>query len=108
MEPDRAPTAGTLPARVSAAMLLAAALAGAIGGFGAHRLAERWLATDASPQPPVIVLSVADALLAGRDAGQIRGLAERLADGGFVVLDAQAVLAAPDTLYLPFGQGAQR
>ena len=108
MAPDRAPTAGTLPARVSAAMLLAAALAGAIGGFGAHRLAESWLATDALTQPPVITLSVADALLAGLDAGQIRGLAERLADGGFVVLDAQAVLAAPDALYLPFGKGAPR
>jgi hypothetical protein len=107
MEPDRATTAGTFPARLSA-MLLAAALAGAIGGFGAHRLADRWLATDASRQPPVIILSVADALLAGRDAGQIRGLAERLADGGFVVLDAQAVLAAPNTLYLPFGKGPQR
>jgi hypothetical protein len=38
----------------------------------------------------------------------IRALTARLADGGFLVLDAQAVLAAPDTLYLPFGQGAQR
>ena len=108
MEPDRATTAGALPARFAAAILLAAALAGAIGGFGGHRLAERWLETDATTQPPVIILSVADALLAGRDAGQIRGLAERLGDGGFVVLDAQAVLAAPDALYLPFGKGAPR
>ena len=90
-----------------AAMLLAAALAGAIGGAG--RIGSPKRGGDRCPAPPpVIILSVADVLLAGRDAGQIRGLADRLADGGFVVLDAQAVLAAPDALYLPFGKGALR
>lgn len=100
----------TLPMRLSAAVLIGALLAGAIGGIGASQLAEGWIGTgaDERSQPPLIILSVADALMAGHDARQIRALAERLADGGFLVLDGQAVLAAPAELYLPLGEGTGR
>jgi hypothetical protein len=52
-----------------------------------------------------MILSVADLLRGGTDPLEIRALADRLADGGFLVLDAQAVLAAPSELYLPAGPG---
>jgi hypothetical protein len=100
----------TPPVRLSAAWLFGALLAGAFGGIGSSQLAQGWLGpgADERSQPPLIILSVADAVMAGRDARQIRALAERLADGGFLVLDEQAVLAAPGELYLPLGEGAGR
>ena len=98
----------TPPVRLNAAFLIGALLTGALGGIGSSQLAQGWLGPgiDERSQPPLIILSVADALMAGRDARQIRALAERLADGGFLVLDGQAVLAAPPELYLPLGEGA--
>ena len=43
--------------------------------------------------------------MAGRDAREIRALAERFAGAGFLVLDGQAVLGAPAELYLPLAEG---
>ena len=92
------PGIGTGPTLVL--VLVVSAIAGALGGAGLWAIQDRGSDETAALRPPVLVLSVADALRAGRDATAIRGLAQRLADGGFLVLDAQAVLAAPRALSL--------
>ena len=88
-----------------AAVLLAAAVVGALGGAGLRWVHDGGAADDAPAAAPVIVLGIADLVRAGNDAAEIRALAERLAAGGFLVLDAQAVLAAPAELYLRPEQG---
>jgi hypothetical protein len=81
-------------------LLVAAAVSGAVGGTGVRLLQEWGFAGHPAARNPVIILSVADLLRGGKDALAVRALAGRLADGGFLVLDAQAVLAAPPELYL--------
>jgi hypothetical protein len=98
-----APGPGIGTGLMLAVVLLVSALAGALGGAGLRAIQDRGSDDTAALRPPVLVLSVADALRAGRDATAIRGLAQRLADGGFLVLDAQAVLAAPQELFVPKG-----
>jgi hypothetical protein len=89
---------------LTAGVLLTAVLAGAVGG-AVMRWVQASNATTSEPaSTPVIILSVADLLRDGKDALEIRALADRLAEGGFLVLDAQAVLAAPSALYLQAGQ----
>jgi hypothetical protein len=86
-----------LPAQVLALSVLSGALAAA-----AFQALEARLADDgADVQPPLIILDVAAAIAAGKDAAAIRATADRLADAGLLVLDAQAVLAAPTALYVP-------
>jgi len=101
---------GTMPRRLTAGLLMTALLAGALGGVAASQLGQGWMGigADSRAQPPLIMLSVAEAVMAGRDAREIRALAERFADAGFVVLDGQAVLAAPAELYLPLSKGVGR
>ena len=100
--------AATNRAGLVAALLLGAVMAGAVGGAGLRWIQERGVAEDPAVPPPVIILSVAELLRSGKDALEIRALADQLADGGFLVLDAQAVLAAPPALYLQAGQGTVR
>jgi hypothetical protein len=78
------------------------ALAGVLGGLIGGLVADRLTALDQNdPANPILVLSVADWLRSGQDGEAIRTLADGLADHGFLVLDHQAVLAAPEALYLP-------
>jgi hypothetical protein len=91
-----------------AGVLLAAALVGAFGGAGLRWVQEQGAAEYAFGPAPVIIVSVGELLRGGQDAVAIRALAARLADSGFLVLDAQAVLAAPPALYLQAEQGAAR
>jgi hypothetical protein len=71
-------------------------------------LAERPLRAELALRPPVILLDLADAVR-GVPPGALdaRDRAKRLAAGGFLVLDAQAVIAAPPELYLAAGAKAQ-
>lgn len=92
--------------RWSLTLLFGAVLVGAVVGLGISQKRLSALAWDAARQPPVVILSVADAIRAGLDAEQIRVFSERLADRGFLVLDAQAVLAAPAALSLSLGEEA--
>jgi hypothetical protein len=85
--------------------LLAAGLAGAVGGAALQSIQDSGVAGGEGPSAPVMILSVGDLLRDGTDALQIRVLADRLAESGFLVLDAQAVLAAPSELYLQAGPG---
>ncbi|MBK5941856.1 hypothetical protein CCR96_21965 [Halochromatium roseum] len=98
----------TTPLRWSLTLLFGAVLAGAVVGLGISQKRLAALARDAAGQPPVIILSVSEAVRAGLDAGQIRVFAERLGERGFLVLDAQAVLAAPAELSLPMGEETGR
>jgi hypothetical protein len=93
-------------------LLLGLLAAGATGYLGAV-LAERPLRAELALRPPVILLDLADAVR-GVPPGALdarvadaRDRAKRLAAGGFLVLDAQAVIAAPLELYLAPGAGAQ-
>ncbi len=98
----------TTPLRWLLTLLFGAVLAGAVVGLGISQKRLSVRAQDAARQPPVVILSVAEAVRAGLDAGQIRMFSERLAERGFLVLDAQAVLAAPAELSLPLGDEVGR
>lgn len=84
-------------------MLVAAAV-------GAAFLGARWTAegfqTELALRPPVVLFDLAEAVREvppeelGAAVARARERAERLAAGGFLVLDAQAVIAAPPELYL--------
>jgi hypothetical protein len=85
-------------------LLIGAVVGGAVGAAGLRLLQERVSADHAGDGAPMVIVSVADLVRGGKDALEIRALADRLADGGFLVLDTQAVLAAPSELYLQAGQ----
>ena len=90
-------------------LLAGALLAGAGGGFLVARgTLMKWHA-ELERRPPVAIIDLialapppagmtADA---GQAAQAIQDVARRLSAAGYVVLDAQAVLAAPDDLYVP-------
>jgi hypothetical protein len=87
-------------------LLLVLALAILTSGSLGARLAVRPLRGELATRPPVLILDAAEALR-GVPAAQVgpaivrqRDLARRLADGGVLVLDPQAVVAAPAGLYL--------
>ena len=91
---------------LSVAVVIVAALVGAFGGAGLRWVQQQGAAEASAVTAPVVILSVGELLRGGEDAVAIRAPTARLADGGFLVLDAQAVLAAPPVLYLQAGQGA--
>jgi hypothetical protein len=86
-----------------------AVIAGGGAGYLAAVLAGQGLRAELALRPPVILLDVAqvarnaDPAALGAVLGRQRAQAERLAAGGFLVLDAQAVIAAPSELYLAPG-----
>jgi hypothetical protein len=85
--------------------LLGLVAAGTSGYLGAHWTAES-LRGELALRPPVILFDMAGAVRgAGPDQlgaamAREKEQAKRLAAGGFLVLDAQAVIAAPPELYL--------
>jgi hypothetical protein len=85
---------------------LVLALALLASGTLSARLAVRSLLGELATRPPVLILDAAGALR-GLPATQVgpaiirqRDMARRLADGGVLVLDPQAVVAAPAGLVL--------
>jgi hypothetical protein len=87
------------------AVVLMLVAAGGSGYLGA-RLGGDVLRPELALRPPVIVFDMATAVR-GVEAAQLAAVvareteqAKRLAAGGFLVLDAQAVIAAPPDLYL--------
>jgi hypothetical protein len=93
--------------RVSLWLAVPLVLAGAAGsGYLGARWAAESLSTELALRPPVILFDLAAAV---RGAGpeqlaaavaREKEQAKRLAAGGFLVLDAQAVIAAPPEFYL--------
>ena len=87
------------------AVLVVGAVAAGAGLLGAHTTARR-LEAELALRPPVILVDIAAAVQGAEPtafaavAARERAQAERLAAGGFLVLDAQAVIAAPPELYL--------
>jgi hypothetical protein len=83
-------------------LVLAALASGYLGAL----LAVRPLLKEFATRPPVLILDAARALRGvpaarvGSAIAQQRDLARRLAAGGVLVLDPQAVVAAPPGLYL--------
>ena len=84
---------------------LVLAAAGGSGYLGA-RLGRDTLRSELALRPPVILFDLAGAIQ-GAEPSQLAAVvareteqAKRLAAGGFLVLDAQAVIAAPPELYL--------
>jgi hypothetical protein len=85
--------------------LLIIASAGASGYLGAQWVAEE-LRSELTLRPPVVLFDMAAAVrgvapdrLAAVVARE-KARAERLAEAGFLVLDAQAVIAAPADLHM--------
>jgi hypothetical protein len=92
------------------AVLITLATAGGAGYLGA-KLAVRDAESELALRPPVLVLDVA-AAARGADPERIADVlaghnatVRRLAEAGVLVLDAQAVLAAPSDLYLKGDEG---
>ena len=90
---------------VPIAMLLVLATAGGAGYLGAHWAAED-LREELALRPPVVLFDLAGAVRdvaperLGSAMARVKERAARLSEGGFLVLDAQAVIAAPPDLYL--------
>jgi hypothetical protein len=96
-------------------VVLVLVAAGGSGYLGA-RLGGDALRAELALRPPVILFDMA-AAMRGVEPAQLGAIvareteqAKRLAAGGFLVLDAQAVIAAPPDLYLapttvPVGSG---
>ena len=93
----------TLPVWAAIGLVLATAV---VSGYLGARWAAEDLRTELALRPPVILFDM---------AGAVRGVAPnqldtviarekkqtaRLAEGGFLVLDAQAVIAAPPDLFI--------
>jgi hypothetical protein len=80
------------------------------GGYLGAEIAARPLRDAIATRPPVLIVDVAAALdgIAPEDVGDaiadLKATAVRLADGGVLVLDAQAVLAAPHDAYVLSGK----
>ena len=90
---------------VPIAMLLVLAAAGGSGYLGAHWAAED-LRAELALRPPVVLFDLAGAVRdvaperLGSAMARVKDRAARLSEGGFLVLDAQAVIAAPPDLHL--------
>ena len=97
-------TAG-MPLSLWLAVLLVIASAGASGYLGAQWVAEE-LRSELTLRPPVVLFDMAGAVrgvVPDRLAAVVareKARADRLADAGFLVLDAQAVIAAPPDLHI--------
>jgi hypothetical protein len=84
-------------------VLVAAAVGAAF--LGAWWTAES-LSTELALRPPVVLFDMAEAVREvpperlGAAVAQAKAQAERLAAGGFLMIDAQAVIAAPPELCL--------
>ncbi|RKT45623.1 hypothetical protein [Thiocapsa rosea] len=104
MPPERA----VPEVRKSGGILLLAAipLVALAGGYLGAEIAARPLREAIATRPPLLIIDVAAALdgIAPEDIGgaiaDLETTAARLADGGVLVLDAQAVLAAPEDVYV--------
>ena len=100
------------PARRSGGILLLAAipLVALAGGYLGAEIAARPLREAIATRPPVLIVDIAAALdgISPEDVGEaiadLKAAAVRLADGGILVLDAQAVLAAPHDTYVLSGK----
>ena len=95
----------SMPRSLWPAVSLVLLAAGASGYLGAHWVADD-LRAEFALRPPVILFDMAGAV-GGVASDQLASVfarekkrAQRLADGGFLVLDAQAVIAAPPDLYI--------
>jgi hypothetical protein len=107
MPPDPKARATTPRWEPGTLALAGGVLAVALGaGYLGAQVALRPVRTALETRPPVVVLDLATVLqgVAAESAGAViaaqRELATRLAEGGVLVLDAQAVLAAPADAYL--------
>lgn len=87
-------------------VVAAGAAAGAAAGYLAGRAVSGPVAEALALRPPVVALALAAGLEAlppaawGARIAERTDAARRLARAGYLVLDAQAVVAAPEDLYL--------
>ena len=99
-----APRTGT-SMTVPIAVLLLLATAGGSGYLGVQWAGED-LRAELALRPPVVLFDLAGAVRdvaperLGSAMARVKDRAARLGEGGFLVLDAQAVIAAPPDLYL--------
>ena len=93
----------TLPVWAAIGLVLATAV---VSGYLGARWAAEDLRAELALRPPVVLFDMAGAVR-GVVPDQLavvvareKAKAERLVEGGFLVLDAQAVIAAPPELYI--------
>ena len=87
-------------------LALVVLMAAGASGYLSARWAAEGLRSELTLRPPVILFDMAGAVN-GVDPAQLgaavaraKERAKRLSEGGFLVLDAQAVIAAPPELFL--------
>ena len=99
------------PLRNSALTVAVALVVGAAGGAGADYYLHQ-VAAPGTSRPPIAVLDLSAAALSLPREGdasalvnarieRLRAAAEKLKNAGWIVLDAQAVIGAPESLYVP-------
>lgn len=99
------------PLRNSALTVAVALVAGAASGAGVDYYLHQATAHSTS-RPPIAVLDLSAAALNLPREGEpsefvntrierLRAAAEKLKNAGWIVLDAQAVIGAPESLYVP-------
>lgn len=95
-------------------LLLTLLVGAASGAAGGYYNAPRLFRAELLSRPPVAVIDMATVITAtpdqpgeavgaktGRVLLALRAKADKLAQAGYVVLDAQAVIQAPEDLYVP-------
>ena len=93
----------TLPVLAAIGLVLATAV---VSGYLGARWAAEDLRTELALRPPMVLFDMAGAVRGvvpdqlAVVVAQEKAKAERLVEGGFLVLDAQAVIAAPPDLYI--------
>jgi hypothetical protein len=103
------PVAGTRWGIGSILVLAAMPVLGLGAGYLGAQLALRPVQDALATRPPVLIVDLAAALdgltpqAASEAIDRHKEAAARLADGGFLVLEAQTVLAAPADAYLKLG-----
>ncbi|RSE57647.1 hypothetical protein [Alcaligenes faecalis] len=95
------------------AIVISTILGAAIALFGSYFLfsdLEKSVKEHQSNTPPVVIVDFVDLAQKMEESGEddveanmdrIGAAVLKLREAGFIVLDAQAVLAAPQTMYLP-------
>jgi hypothetical protein len=87
-------------------VVLVVLVAAGASGYLSARWAAEGLRSELTLRPPVILFDMAGAVNGvdparlGESVARAKEQARRLSEGGFLVLDAQAVIAAPPELFL--------
>ncbi len=93
-------------------LVVLALVSGVVGGVGGSYLLQRYTPGD-SLRPPIAILDISTvahdipkqgdvSILVNERVEKLRAAADKLRKAGWIVLDSQAVVGAPEALYVPY------